>query len=237
MSANVPAVLLAAGGVGLAHSVLPDHWVPLAVLARTRRDPLPKVARLSLLAGTAHVVVSVALGAVIIAVGLSVRSQIADKTDLVVGTVLVLTGVAFLISEATGRGHAATHHHGDGSDPSDPATDRGHDHHHNRDRQDHASGHSHLPKRLSILVPFGAAASPDLTILPVFLAAAALGTGPALGSLAVFSVVTLATFVGLTTLAAAGGHQLKSPLIDRYANLITAVVLIIIGALIAAHVL
>ena len=91
VTAAVP-LLAAAGGIGLAHSVLPDHWLPLAVTARARRDPLPRVARLSLLAGTAHVAVSVVLGGMIIAVGLSLRSVIESRTNLIVGALLVLTG-------------------------------------------------------------------------------------------------------------------------------------------------
>lgn len=217
MSSSVPAVLLAAGGVGLAHSVLPDHWVPLAVVSRSRHDPLPRVARLSLFAGLAHVAISLVLGGFVIGIGLSVRSAIESRSDQIVGGVLMLTGLAFLVADATGRSHAAKH----------------------RAAQDHDHQHEHrvLPRGLHLLVPFGAAASPDLTILPVFLAAATLGTGAALGSLAVFTAVTLATFVGLTTLATAGGYQLTSPWLDRYANVVTAVVLIVIGALITAHVL
>jgi len=221
VTATIPAVLAAAGGVGLAHSVLPDHWLPLAVTARARRDPLPRVARLSLLAGAAHVAVSVVLGAIIIAVGLSLRSVIASRTDLIVGAVLILTGVAFLIAEATGH----THHHDHQDEHGEPHDE--HDHHEHRP----------LPRGLALLIPFGAAASPDLTILPVFLAAATLGTGAAIGSLIVFSIITVTTFTALTTLAAAGSYQLTSPWLDRYANTITAIVLIGIGALIATHIL
>ena len=216
-------ILAAAGGIGLAHSVLPDHWLPLAVAARARRDPLRRVARLSLLAGTAHVAVSVVLGAVIIAVGLSLRSAIESRTNLIVGAVLVLTGVAFLLAEATGH----THHHE-------------HDHH-DADHDDHLAsigeGFRPMPRGLALLIPFGAAASPDLTILPVFLAAATLGPGLAIGSLIVFTIVTLSTFVSLTALAVAGSYQLTSPWLDRYANTMTAVTLITIGALIATNVL
>jgi nickel/cobalt exporter len=39
-------MLAAAAGVGFGHAVLPDHWVPLAVVGRTQRYPLSKVARL-----------------------------------------------------------------------------------------------------------------------------------------------------------------------------------------------
>jgi nickel/cobalt transporter (NicO) family protein len=84
-----------------------------------------------------------------------------------------------------------------------------------------------------LLISFGAAASPDLTILPVFLAASALGTTAAAGSLAAFTVATVATIVGLTTATAVGGRLLPAAWIDRRANLITALTLVTIGALVA----
>ena len=83
----------------------------------------------------------------------------------------------------------------------------------------------------AVLVPFGAAASPDLTILPVFLAASALGAGAAIGSLAVFTLVTMGTIAGLTV-ATALGARLPAPWIDRSANLLTAGTLLLIGALV-----
>jgi len=54
--------------------------------------------------------------------------------------------------------------------------------------------------------------SPDLTILPVFLAAAAVGTGTAIGSLLAFALVTIATIVGLTLypLATIAGYFLPT---------------------------
>ena len=89
----------------------------------------------------------------------------------------------------------------------------------------------------AIMVPFGAAASPDLTILPVFLAATAVGAGTAIGSVAVFAVVTIATIVALTVSAAAGGYQVRGEWLDRWGNAITAAVLIVIGALVLAGIL
>jgi threonine/homoserine/homoserine lactone efflux protein len=87
------------------------------------------------------------------------------------------------------------------------------------------------------MVPFGAAASPDLTILPVFLAAAATSVGAAIGSLVAFALATVATFMMLTVLAAAGGYALRAPWLDRTAGAVTAAVLVIIGALVATGVI
>ena len=62
------------------------------MLGRTRRYPLSRVARLSGLAGVAHVLVSIGLGAVIIVVGLQFRSSIDSAKDAIVGGLLLATG-------------------------------------------------------------------------------------------------------------------------------------------------
>lgn len=221
---TTPALLLAAGGVGFGHAVLPDHWAPLAVVGRTQHYPLSRVARLSGLAGVAHVAVSIILGAVIIAVGLQFRSSVQNAQDTIIGVLLIATGVGFALLELTGHGHRHPHDAGE------------HTHEHGHEHADRA--HSHGRSRvLAIMVPFGAAASPDLTILPVFLAATSAGTATAVGSLVVFATVTIATIVGLTLAATAGGYQLRGEWLERWGNALTATVLIVIGALVLAGVL
>jgi ABC-type nickel/cobalt efflux system permease component RcnA len=235
-----PAFLLAAGGVGFGHAILPDHWVPLAVVGRTNRYPLRRVARLSAAAGVAHVLVSMLLGAVVIVVGLQVRSSIQGTQDTIVGLLLIATGVGFAIFELTGHGHSHSHDHGQSHGPADD-----HEHDPEHDHQDEP-GHDHAhdpetPARgrsvLAVMVPFGAAASPDLTILPVFLAATTAGVATAVGSLVVFGAVTIATIVSLTLLATAGGYQVGGQWLDRWGNAITSVVLIAIGVLVLTGVL
>ena len=220
---NGPALILAAAGVGFGHAVLPDHWVPLAVVARTQRYPIAKVARLSSLAGVAHVLVSIVLGAVVILIGLQFRSSIEHAQDAIVGSLLIATGVGFLILELTGHGHQHPHPHDD---------DHVHDDNH---PQDHEHGARH--GLLAVMVPFGAAASPDLTILPVFLAATTAGAGVAIGSVLVFGVVTIVTIVALTLVATVGGYQIRGGWLDRFGNLFTAVILIVIGVLVLLGIL
>jgi nickel/cobalt exporter len=271
---TLPVILLAAAGVGFGHAVMPDHWLPLAVLSRARRYRTGKVARLSLAAGLAHVVVSLLLGAVVIGVGLQFRTAIAGHSDLVVGTILLVTGAVFLVLDLRGKGHGHAHTPGEHDHDHDHDHDayqhgHGHDHDDDDDSQDpnvpgahdhyQLVGHGHhehagqggsatavLDQRATetqvqargarglagLLVPFGAAASPDLTILPVFLAASALGAGAALGSIAVFTIVTVGTIVGLTIATALGARLLTAPWVDRSANLLTAGTLLLIGALV-----
>ncbi|MGO9882017.1 MAG: hypothetical protein ACLPV4_03265 [Solirubrobacteraceae bacterium] len=219
-----PALLLAAAGVGFGHAVLPDHWVPMATVGRTQRYSLGKVARLSGAAGAAHVLVSLVLGALIIAIGLQFRSTVQSAQNGIVGGLLILTGVGFAATELLGHGHTHAGH--------------GHDHDHGEGRrQHHEQDQVERRSALAVMVPFGAAASPDLTILPVFLAATTAGVGVAIGSLVVFGGVTILTIVGLTLLATAGGYQIGAEWLDRWANMFTAAVLVVIGALVLAGVL
>jgi nickel/cobalt transporter (NicO) family protein len=217
MSATGPALLAAAAGVGFGHAVLPDHWVPLAVVGRTRRYPLSRVARLSGLAGVAHVLVSIVLGGVIIAVGLQFRSTVEHAQDTIIGCILIATGIGFLLLELTGRGHHHSHDH---------------EHHHDHHHHGHGHEHGHHHGLAAVMVPFGAAASPDLTILPVFLAATTAGAATAVGTVVIFAAVTIGTIVGLTLAAAHGGYQIRGDWLERWGNLVTAGVLAAIGALV-----
>lgn len=256
---TLPAILLAAGGVGFGHAVMPDHWLPLAVLSRTRRYRTSRVLGLSLAAALVHVIVSVVLGGILVVIGLQFRATVARHTDLFVGGILLATGAVFLGFELRGKGHGHSHngerHHDEherGFHHDHGDSDRGHRHDqsdHDHDGYAHERSHGttavlerpepspgRRPARglVGLLIPFGAAASPDLTILPVFLAASALGTTAAIGSLATFAVATVATVVGLTTATALGARLFSAPWIDRRANLITALTLIAIGALVAS---
>jgi hypothetical protein len=158
----------------------------------------------------------------IIALGLQFRSAIEHAEGTIVGGLLVATGIGFLVVDLTGHGHSHSHDHDHGED---------HDHGH----ADHRRGTScsgRLHGLAAITVSFGAAASPDLTILPVFLAAAAIGTATAIGSLAVFAAVTIGTIVGLTLAAPRGGYHMRGQWPERWGNALTALVLIVIGALV-----
>jgi len=257
---SASALVLAAAGVGFGHAVLPDHWAPLAVLSRARRDPMRRVVRRSLAAAGTHVLLSLLLGAALIAIGLRFRAEVVRFEDLVVGGLLLATGAVFLALELTGRGHGHTHEHGEvHGDVHGNAHGNAHTHQHgdvHPDAHPHEHDHTHphphahaheqphpapaggqLRAAAALAVPFGAAASPDLTILPVFLAASALGGATAVGSLLVFAIVTVATIVSLTVVASFGAARLTAPWVERRANLLTAGTLLVLGGLIAFGVL
>ena len=268
----------AAALVAVVHSVLPDHWVPLAVVARTQGWSLWRVGRISGLAAGGHVLASLILAGAIALVGLRFQNEIATQQGHIIGSILVLTGLGFLVWGMTGHGHAHGHEpaehgheeHGLGHEKRDhdhrekaynqpdshehthattTAIAGEHVHRHAHAKLIHSHPHSHdafvesrakviaqrstertLAARLAMIaVPFGVAASPDLTIMPVGLAASAYGANAVALVLAVFALITMATFVGLTVVATAVGYQFKGEWLEKNANAITSFVLIVIG--------
>ena len=218
---SISLLLLAAAVVAVLHSILPDHWVPLAVVARTQRWGLLRVARVSALASVGHVVSSLVLAGIVAAVGLRFQHQLEAQQGHLIGAVLALTGLGFLAWGLRSGGHGHEHDHDQ---------DHGDGHAHEHGRAPAPTGQQSLARRLAaIAVPFGVAASPDLTILPVALAASAAGRGAVAGVLIVFAVITIGVFVGLTVLATLAGYQIKGEWLERNANTITALVLIAIG--------
>jgi hypothetical protein len=258
-SAPVLLLVLGAATVGIIHSILPDHWVPLAVVARTQHWSLARLASVTTLAAAGHVLTSVVLGGVVALIGLQFQKQVETQQGHIVGGVLVITGVGFLIWGLTGHGHA--HEHGSASDedhqPHQHEHESGvativagahvhehahagvrHSHRHNHDAfieaqasriAEHSSRGNLISTLAAIAVPFGVAASPDLTFLPLGIAASAYGPGAVGAVLGVFAAVTMATFVGLTVVATAVGYQMRGEWLEEHANTITSVVLIVIG--------
>ena len=224
---SIALLILAAATVAILHSILPDHWVPLAVVARAERWSIGRVARLSALASAGHVLTSVVLGGIIAVVGLQFQRQLDMQQGRLVGTVLIVTGLAFLVWGLTGHGHAHDH---DGHSPAAHAKTTAPTAEERATDPRTAGPRPTRAKRLAaIVVPFGIAASPDLTILPVALAASAVGGLTVVGVLVVFAAVTIATFIGLTVLATLAGYQIKGEWLERNATTITALVLIAIG--------
>lgn len=224
---SIPLLLLAAAAVAILHSILPDHWVPLAVVARTQRWSVLRVARVSALASVGHVVSSLILAGIVAAVGLQFQHQLEAQQGHIIGAVLAMTGLGFLVWGLRSEGQGHDHDHGRGHVQGH---DDEHEHEHGHEQTQAPAPQQTLARRLAaVAVPFGVAASPDLTILPVALAASAVSRGAVAGVLIVFSVITIGVFVGLTVLATLAGYQIKGEWLERNANTITALVLIAIG--------
>lgn len=93
------ALVLSAIGVGLVHSLAPDHWLPFASLARAQGWSRRKLLFVSFLAGLGHVGSSFVLGAVgiVLGMGLVHLEGVESFRGNIAGFLLIGFGVAYAL--------------------------------------------------------------------------------------------------------------------------------------------
>jgi ABC-type nickel/cobalt efflux system permease component RcnA len=99
--------------VGILHTIVPDHWVPITLIARQRGWTRGQTARAALLAGTGHVVTTLILAAVVWLAGVAVAAKFGHLVDTISSLALVAFGLWIAISSwlelRSGDGHGHSH--------------------------------------------------------------------------------------------------------------------------------
>jgi len=152
-----PELLLVASvaAVGVLHTIVPDHWVPITLIARQRGWSKAETARASAQAGTGHVLSTLLIALVIWLAGVAFAERFGHLVDTASSLALIAFGGWFAISawrdlrRHGGHSHdfPRLHGHDHSADPrsvhgSELAEhDHGHAHHEHVD--DHQHGHAH----------------------------------------------------------------------------------------------
>ena len=141
-----PQLLLvgAVGAVSVLHTIVPDHWLPLALLARQRGWSHGETARAALQAGIGHVLSTLALALVVWLAGVAFAHRFGRIVDAASGVALIAFGgwVAWSAwrelhpsaphHPSHGHSHSHSHGHGHGHGHGHPHS---HEHHHHHDHR------------------------------------------------------------------------------------------------------
>jgi hypothetical protein len=123
-----PALLLVAAvaAVGVLHTIVPDHWVPITLMARQRGWSKSETARASLQAGTGHVLSTLLIALVVWLAGVAFAERFGHIVDAASSLALVAFGGWIAISAWRdlrthgAHGHSHSHdHRGHGHDHGD----------------------------------------------------------------------------------------------------------------------
>src|ERR1700730_8533635 len=99
--------------VGVLHTIVPDHWVPITLIARQRGWTRGQTARAALQAGTGHVVTTLILAAIVWLAGVAVAARFGHWVDTISSIALVAFGLWIAISSwrelSTGDGQGHSH--------------------------------------------------------------------------------------------------------------------------------
>ena len=106
----------AVAAVGVLHTIVPDHWVPITLIARQRGWSRGETARAALKAGTGHVLSTLAIALVIWIGGVAVATRFGQWVDTIASAALIGFGGWIAIGawrDLHGHGgHGHSHHHG-----------------------------------------------------------------------------------------------------------------------------
>jgi nickel/cobalt transporter (NicO) family protein len=207
----VSTLAIAAATVGTLHSLAPDHWLPVAAVARARGWSHQRTARVALLCGFGHVTVSAALGLVALASGTAVIEALGARSSAVAGVLLIGFGVAYAL---WGARHAIARRL------------HGHDHHH--------YDHVHDPASASAWSLFAIyCADPCVAVVPIVFAAAPLSAAATIGIVVVYEIATIATMVGLTVAARVGTGLIRGQWVERYGDSAAGALIVVTGIVVA----
>ena len=107
--------------VGVLHTIVPDHWVPITLLARQQGWSRGETARAALQAGSGHVVSTLALGLIVWIAGVAFATKFGHVVSIASSLALIGFGGWIAIGswremKAGGHGHNHSHGHTHGRD-------------------------------------------------------------------------------------------------------------------------
>jgi sulfite exporter TauE/SafE len=242
-----------AASLGLVHTVIgPDHYLPFIVISRARNWTLRKTLFVSFLAGLGHILSSVVLGFVGIALGIAVArlEGVESARGEIAAWLLIGFGFAYFVwgMRRAWRGkthtHPHLHDHLHNSVPA-PAHEHGpeaghdhdhdhvHDHSHTHELASHVHPHGENPRKANItpwvlftIFVFG----PCEPLIPlVMYPAARHSTAGVVLVAAAFGLVTIATMLVIITAASWGARFVRLGKIERFSHALAGLMIFVSG--------
>ena len=228
MNNSIALLSFTAISIGFIHTLLgPDHYLPFIVLSQAKKWSLRKTMIITFFCGIGHVLSSVILGFIGIAVGISVtrlisvesyRGNIAAWLFIAFGLVYMIISIRNLIKK---KKHSHSHFHYNGGE---------HLHEH-----DHHNTHSHIheeevfkttPWVLFLIFVFG----PCEPLIPLVMYPAAENNIQGVVMVAIlFSVTTITTMMSIVLAFKLGMNKINLKPIEKYSHLIAGVMIFLSG--------
>lgn len=228
MTDSIGLLSATAVSLGFIHTVLgPDHYLPFIVMSQAKNWSVRKTMFITFLCGLGHVLSSVLLGLLGIAVGISVsrlvsvesfRGNIAAWLFIAFGLVYMIISARKLIKN---RKHSHSHFHYDGKKHSHE-----HDHHLEHTHVHQEGTFRSTPWILFIIFVFG----PCEPLIPILMYPAAENNiAGAVMVASLFSVVTIMTMMSVVLIFKMGLNKVNLKPIEKYSHVIAGAVIFFSG--------
>ena len=231
MNVELSALIIAAVSIGFFHTLLgPDHYVPFVMLSWSREWSFLKTAVITFLCGLGHIVSSVALGLVGVALGIAVEKLefIESSRGTIAAWMLIAFGIAYSVwgirRAVLNKPHRHAHIH-------EGAIVHEHEHtHHDKHVHFHErEGSTITPWVLFIIFVFG----PCEPLIPLLIYPAARQSYPGVAMVSIaFGIVTISTMMAAVLLMRSGLNLKMLARAERYTHAIAGLTILTCGLMI-----
>jgi nickel/cobalt exporter len=188
--------------LGLVHGLIPNHWLPLVVIAKAESWKKSEVLLVATLTASAHVVGTVILGITLGLVGSKIAHKYDDYVHVITPVLLIIFGLIYFTINLP--------------------------HQHKTVKEEvEINGRARTKWIIGfVIIMF---LSPCLEVESLFLAAGAYGFDNLLLLALIYAMISITGIVTLVMLVSRGVHLINSDFIEHNEKRITGIVLIFVG--------
>jgi high-affinity Fe2+/Pb2+ permease len=208
MISSLP-LLFAAASVGVLHMSAPDHWATLVILGRVSGWNRSRLLGVGVMTAVGHACVSILLGFAIVVLGLIFSRQVSVYLTEGTGLVMVGGGLIYGVRELIRSSEVDLLE---------------------KKKEEISTGQGSFGSGFRYFTVLGAALSPDLSVLPIFLLAVPVGLGLAVETAIVFGVASVAALLLFLLLGSAGLARALERIPPRYSDALVGFVIAAVGA-------
>lgn len=229
MSQELLVLTVTAGSIGFFHTLFgPDHYIPFIVIAKARNWTMVKTFTVTLVCGLGHILSSVGLGLLGIALGIAVH-QLVDVESFrgeIAAWLLIAFGFAYMVwglrKAIRSRPHTHLHGHRDGQVHSHLHTHQ-EEHLHIHQQE---GGKNLTPWILFTIFIFG----PCEPLIPILMYPAATETiGSVVWIASIFGCVTISTMLVIVMFSSYGFQFIPLKKVERYMHAIAGAAILLCG--------
>jgi len=82
--------------ISVLHALIPSHWLPVLAIGKKEQWSLSETSRITFIAGSAHVVSTIAIGILLGLIGKELALELESFTRIIAPSILILMGIYFL---------------------------------------------------------------------------------------------------------------------------------------------
>lgn len=209
-------LVLAVLAVGVFHTLAPDHWVPIALIAKRSGWTRIETARVAALAGVGHTLSTLAIGVLVWAAGAALAVRFGHMVEAAASVALVLFGgwiALAALRELRRKSPKPLEHLETGTAAATELAE--------------PAWRSSSRARLSLLLILGS--SPMVEGLPAFFAASQYGISLLATMSVVFAASTILTYAVVCDQSAQALQRYSFGPLERYSEVISGGIIVAIG--------